>query len=155
MRAGLAFFGPGRWLGAGMLALAWVPAAAPLAAQDIAPVGDPLAVALTTGPLLPEAVLRSSALTFPSILEAFEREAAARSDQLAADGAFDLMLRADAFDRITGFNDGGAVRAPARRCTRTPPPSRCRPSGAAASCAASSRSPPASSTAPGATSSPR
>ena len=95
--------------GAALLALA--PAAA--SAQDIAPVGDPLEAALTQGPLLPEEVLRSSALTFPSILEAFEREAAARSDQLSADGAFDLMLRAEAFDRLTGFNDGGAVRAQA------------------------------------------
>lgn len=95
--------------GAALLALA--PAAA--GAQDIAPVGDPLEAALTQGPLLPEEVLRSSALTFPSILEAFEREAAARSDQLSADGAFDLMLRAEAFDRLTGFNDGGAVRAQA------------------------------------------
>ncbi len=91
--------------------LAIAPAAA--LAQDIAPVGDPLEVALIQGPLLPGEVLRSSALTFPSILEAFEREAATRSDQLAADGAFDLMLRAEAFDRITGFNDGGAVRAEA------------------------------------------
>jgi outer membrane protein TolC len=94
---------------AALLALAPVAAAA----QDIAPVGDPLEVAIKTGPLLPEEVLRSSALTFPSILEAFEREAAARSDQLSADGAFDLMLKADAFDRLTGFNDGGAVRAQA------------------------------------------
>ena len=99
------------WPGALALALALVPL--PVAAQDIAPVGDPIEVAITTGPLLPEEVLRSSALTFPAILEAFEREAAARSDQLAADGAFDLMLRADAFDRLTGFNDGGAVRAQA------------------------------------------
>ena len=96
-------------LGAALLALAPVAAAA----QDIAPVGDPLEAAITTGPLLPEEVLRSSALTFPSILEAFEREAATRSDQLSADGAFDLMLRAEAFDRLTGFNDGGAVRAQA------------------------------------------
>ena len=65
-------------------------------AQDIAPVGDPLELALTTGPLMPDEVLRSSALTFPSILEAFEREAAARSDQLSADGAFDLMLKGEA-----------------------------------------------------------
>jgi outer membrane protein TolC len=96
-------------IGAALLALA--PATA--GAQDIAPVGDPLEAALTGGPLLPDAVLRSSVLTFPAILEAFEREAAARSDQLSADGAFDLMLRADAFDRLAGVNDGGAVRAQA------------------------------------------
>lgn len=95
--------------GAALLALAPVPAAA----QDIVPLSDSLDTALTAGPLLPEAVLRSSVLTFPAILEAFEREAAARSDQLSADGAFDLMLKGDAFDRLTGFNDGGAVRAQA------------------------------------------
>lgn len=93
------------------IAGAGVLAPAPAHAQDIAPVGEPLDMALRTGPLLPEEVLRSSLMTFPAILEAFEREAAARSDQLAADGAFDLMLRGDAFDRLTGFNDGGAVRA--------------------------------------------
>ena len=79
----------------------------PLAAQNIEPLDDPLEQALTEGPLLPEDVLRSSVLTFPSILESFEREAAARSDQLSADGAFDLMLEAEAYDRVTGFYSGG------------------------------------------------
>jgi outer membrane protein TolC len=87
-------------------------------AQDIAPVGDPIDVALTTGPLLPEQVLRSSALTFPSILEAFEREAAARGDQLAADGAFDLMLRGEVFDRMTGAWSGGFAGVEARQALR-------------------------------------
>ncbi|WP_298468494.1 TolC family protein [uncultured Erythrobacter sp.] len=76
-------------------------------AQDIEAVGAPLEDALSSGPLLPEAVLRSSALRFPSILESFEREAAARSDQLAADGAFDLMLEAEYYDRFTGTFSGG------------------------------------------------
>jgi outer membrane protein TolC len=87
-------------------------------AQDIAPVGDPIDIALTTGPLLPEKVLRSSALTFPSILEAFEREAAARGDQLAADGAFDLMLRGEVFDRVTGAWSGGFAGVEARQALR-------------------------------------
>lgn len=99
------------------LALAAVPAA-PLAAQDIAPLGDPLDVALTTGPLLPEEVLRSSVLTFPSILEAFEREAAARADQVAADGAFDLMLKGEYYDRLTGFYSGGFGKVEARQPLR-------------------------------------
>ncbi|MEM8725327.1 MAG: TolC family protein, partial [Pseudomonadota bacterium] len=76
-------------------------------AQDIEPVGAPLEEELRSGPLLPDAVLRSSALRFPSILESFEREAAARSDQLAADGAFDLMLEAEYYDRFTGTFSGG------------------------------------------------
>ncbi|MFO6428782.1 TolC family protein [Erythrobacter sp. W302b] len=100
--------------GAALLALAPVAAAA----QDIAPVGDPLDVALTTGPLLPDEVLRSSALTFPSILEAFEREAAARSDQLSADGAFDLMLKGEYYDRLTGFYSGGFGKVEARQPLR-------------------------------------
>jgi outer membrane protein TolC len=87
----------------------------PLAAQDIEPVDAPLEEALTTGPLLPESVLRSSALTFPSILESFEREAAARSDQLAADGAFDLILEGEAYDRVTGTFSGGYAEVGARQ----------------------------------------
>lgn len=87
-------------------------------AQDIAPVGDPLELALTTGTLTPDEVLRSSALTFPAILEAFEREAAARSDQLAADGAFDLMLKGEAYDRMTGFYSGGFGKVEARQPLR-------------------------------------
>ena len=90
----------------------------PVAAQDIAPLGDPLDASLATGPLLPEAVLRSSALTFPAILEAFEREAAARSDQLAADGAFDLMLKGEYYDRLTGFYSGGFGKVEARQPLR-------------------------------------
>ena len=79
----------------------------PVIAQDIAPLAAPLEEELVEGALLPEAVLRSSALRFPSILESFEREAAARSDQLAADGAFDLMLEAEYYDRFTGTFSGG------------------------------------------------
>lgn len=89
--------------------------AAQASAQDIEPVGDPLEEALKTRPLLPDEVLRSSALTFPAILESFEREAAARSDQLAADGAFDLMLKGEAYDRITGFYSGGYGSIEARQ----------------------------------------
>ncbi|WP_255548108.1 TolC family protein [Erythrobacter ani] len=96
-----------RHLAACGMAAALTALAAPAYAQNIEPVGDPLEEALTTGPLLPEEVLRSSALTFPSILESFQREAAARSDQLAADGAFDLMLKAETYDRLTGTFSGG------------------------------------------------
>jgi outer membrane protein TolC len=109
----------GALLGVGVLSAALV-ALAPLPAhaQSIEPVGDPLEVALTTGPLLPEEVLRSSALTFPAILEAFEREAAARADQLAADGAFDLMLKGEYYDRVTGFYSGGFAKGEARQPLR-------------------------------------
>ncbi|MEE4153816.1 MAG: TolC family protein [Erythrobacter sp.] len=81
--------------------------ARPAHAQDIEPNAQPIGSALRTGTLLPEEVLRSSSLTFPSILESFEREAAARADQLSADGAFDLMLDAKYYDRFTGFYSGG------------------------------------------------
>lgn len=87
----------------------------PLAAQNIESVSVPLEEQLSTGPLLPESVLRSSALTFPSILESFEREAAARSDQLAADGAFDLILEGEAYDRVTGTFSGGYAEVGARQ----------------------------------------
>ena len=82
-------------------------ATAPVHAQNIEANEEPLALALREGPLLPEEVLRSSALTFPRILESFEREAAARADQLGADGAFDLMLSAEYYDRYTGTFSGG------------------------------------------------
>ena len=107
---------PALWLPG--LALAAALAPLPAAAQDIAPVGDPIEVALTTGPLTPEEVLRSSALTFPSILEAFEREAAARADQLGADGAFDLMLKGEYYDRLTGYYSGGFGKVEARQPLR-------------------------------------
>ncbi|MEM9310525.1 MAG: TolC family protein [Pseudomonadota bacterium] len=93
--------------GLGVLAFAFSWADAPARAQDIEPNAQPLAASLREDTLLPEAVLRSSALTFPSILEAFEREAASRSDQLAADGAFDLILNAEYYDRYTGTFSGG------------------------------------------------
>lgn len=111
--------------GSAVVALTWaigvvlthsfMPSPAPLAAQNIEPVGEPLDEALRTGPLLPDEVLRSSALTFPRILESFEREAAARADQLAADGAFDLMLEAEAYDRVTGTFSGGYAELEARQ----------------------------------------
>jgi outer membrane protein TolC len=99
-------------------ALALAPGGAPAAAQDIAPVGEPMDIALREGTLMPEEVLRSSALTFPAILEAFEREAAARGDQLSADGAFDLMLRGEVFDRVTGNFNGSFASAEARQGLR-------------------------------------
>jgi len=102
-------------LGAAALA-AFAPAAA--SAQDIAPLEQPREAARAPGTLLPEEVLRSSALTFPAILEAFEREAAARSDQLAADGAFDLMLKGEYYDRLTGFYSGGFGKVEARQPLR-------------------------------------
>ncbi|WP_296717194.1 TolC family protein [Erythrobacter sp.] len=107
-----------RWLACSAALMALPLSPAPALAQDIVPVGDPLEVALTTGPLLPGEVLRSSALTFPSILEAFEREAAARSDQLSADGAFDLMLKGEYYDRLTGFYSGGFGKVEARQPLR-------------------------------------
>ncbi|MGY6551447.1 MAG: TolC family protein [Erythrobacter sp.] len=103
----------------GLLSLAAIAAwPVSLAAQNIAPVGDPIDAQLRSGPLLPRTVLRSSALTFPAILESFEREAAARGDQLSADGAFDLMLKGEVFDRITGNRDGGFVNTEARQGLR-------------------------------------
>lgn len=87
-------------------------------AQDIAPNPEPLEAALKTGPLTPDEVLRSSALTFPQVLEAFEREAAARADQLGADGAFDLMLKGEYYDRLTGFYSGGYGKVEARQPLR-------------------------------------
>ncbi|MEL6530960.1 MAG: TolC family protein, partial [Pseudomonadota bacterium] len=91
----------------GLLALCLSPDINIVQAQNIEAVAEPLDEELRSETLLPDAVLRSSALRFPSILESFEREAAARSDQLAADGAFDLILEAEYYDRFTGTFSGG------------------------------------------------
>lgn len=88
---------------------------APVAAQDIEPVEEPIDQAVTGGVLTPETVLRSSVRTFPSILESFQREAAAQSDELAAQGAFDLILEGTAYDRVTGFYSGGYALVGARQ----------------------------------------
>ncbi|MEM7661531.1 MAG: TolC family protein [Pseudomonadota bacterium] len=69
-------------------------------------------------PLLPDEVLQSSATSFPDILESLAREAAARGDQLAAEGAFDLVFNADGFDRVTGFWTGGVVNTELRQNLR-------------------------------------
>jgi len=87
-------------------------------AQNIEPTAEPLETALKTGVLTPEEVLRSSALTFPQVLEAFEREAAARADQLGADGAFDLLLKGEYYDRLSGFYSGGFGKVEARQPLR-------------------------------------
>ncbi len=99
-------------------ATALTAAATPAQAQDIAPVGEPIDAALKQGALMPETVLRSSSLTFPAIFEAFEREAATRGDQLSADGAFDLMLRGEVYDRLTGSFNGNFASAEARQPLR-------------------------------------
>jgi outer membrane protein TolC len=91
----------------GMLAMQAGALEAELSAQTIEPVAQPLETSLRRGPLLPDAVLKSSSLRFPAILESFQREAAARSDQLSADGAFDLLLEAEYYDRFTGTFSGG------------------------------------------------
>lgn len=118
MRRSSAFLRLGTLLG-GCAALALALAGPnPAAAQDVAPLGDPLDTAIATGPLMPEEVLRSSVLTFPAILEAFEREAAARADQLGADGAFDLMLKGEYYDRLTGYYSGGFGKVEARQPLR-------------------------------------
>jgi outer membrane protein TolC len=102
-------------LPAAILAVIGAGRAVPVQAQDIAPVAGSIEATPRTGPLTPEQVLHSSALTFPAILEAFEREAAARADQLSADGAFDLMLKGEYYDRLTGFYSGGFGKVEARQ----------------------------------------
>ncbi len=71
------------------------------------------------GPLLPEHILRSSATRFPEILESIARERAASGDLLAADGAFDLVFKADGFDRATGFWTGAILNTELRQNLRS------------------------------------
>lgn len=104
---------------AAALCLAWPVS---LLAQNIEPLPAPAPAeseaALEEGPLLPESVLRASAQRFPSILESFEREAAARGDQIAANGAFDLILDAEIYDRVTGTFSGGFGEVKATQAIR-------------------------------------
>ncbi|XUU60802.1 TolC family protein [Erythrobacter sp. HA6-11] len=65
--------------------------------------------------MLPDDVLKSSAQWAPAILASVEREAAARGDQITAAGAFDLVFKADAFSRVTGFWSGSVLEAEARQ----------------------------------------
>jgi outer membrane protein TolC len=71
-----------------------------------------------SGPLLPERVLESSAARFPDILESLALEQAANGDRLAADGAFDLVFKADGFDRATGFWTGAILNTEVRQNLR-------------------------------------
>lgn len=87
-------------------------------AQDIEPITVVPALAPVDGVLLPETLLERSARHFPDILASFEREAAARGEQLAANGAFDLVFKADSFSRATGFWSGSVVSTEARQRLR-------------------------------------
>ncbi len=68
-----------------------------------------------SGPLLPEQVLESSSTRFPDILESLALEQAANGDRLAADGAFDLVFKADGYDRATGFWTGSILNTEVRQ----------------------------------------
>lgn len=65
--------------------------------------------------LLPDDLLASSAQRFPDILASLEREAIARGGELTALGAFDLILSAEGFSRVTGFYSGTVVETTAKR----------------------------------------
>ena len=78
-------------------------------------------IEVVAGPqtLLPQHVLASSAARFPSILESLARDAATRGDRLAAEGAFDLVFKADGFDRVTGFWSGSVLNTELRQNLRS------------------------------------
>lgn len=65
--------------------------------------------ATAAAPLTAEAVLASSASHYPTIIEAMAATRSARAGALEADGAFDLVFKADGFNRATGFYDGTAL----------------------------------------------
>ena len=93
-------------------------ASSPLAAQDKVPTPTELDQPDRAVALLPEQVLASSAERFPDILASLERQAIARGAQMEALGAFDLVLSAEGFSRVTGFWSGSVVEAEARRRLR-------------------------------------
>ncbi|MEO1137158.1 MAG: TolC family protein, partial [Pseudomonadota bacterium] len=69
-------------------------------------------------PLLLEEVLSSSAQHYPQILESLAKRRAASGKVLEADGAFDLVFEADAYDRVSGFWSGGVLNTQVRRPLR-------------------------------------
>ena len=99
-----------------LAALLTVWAAMPVSAQPIDD-SSPYS-AEDTHPLLPQDVLKSSATRFPDILVSIARERAARGDQLAAQGAFDLVFNADGFDRVSGFWTGAILNTELRQNLR-------------------------------------
>lgn len=80
---------------------------------------DPISLTqLADQPLMVDAVLNSSAMHFPAILEALAKRNAIRGDITAADGAFDLVFSADGFDRVSGFWTGRVVNTELRQNIR-------------------------------------
>lgn len=109
---------PGLVLGAAMVAAAPGAGLSPALAQDLEAVRMMPMPGMPDAQILPADVLQSSAARFPDILASLEREAAAQGDQVRADGAFDLVLSADAMSRLTGFNPGSVVRTRATQPLR-------------------------------------
>lgn len=96
------------WLLTG--ALAAVLAAAPAAAQMIAPLppvaAGPVTPPPASGPLTLDAVLEASRQHQPQILEALARVRVAEGRRLSVEGAFDTLFAASADTRLSGFYDG-------------------------------------------------
>lgn len=69
-------------------------------------------------PLLPDEVLAAAGEHFPSILKALAERSAAEGRVTEALGAFDLVFKADGFDRLDGFYDGTALGGEASRRLR-------------------------------------
>ena len=68
--------------------------------------------------LTAEEVLASSAIHFPTILASLAERRIAEAKSLEAQGAFDVMMSADGFSRISGFYDGTVVSSMAKRALR-------------------------------------
>ena len=70
---------------------------------------------INMGKLLPNKVLENSAARFPQIFEALALANAANGDVQAAKGDFDLLLKAESYDRVTGFWTGSVLKTEARQ----------------------------------------
>lgn len=90
--------------------------AAPLAAQQVEPLGAAAAEEpRLSGTLTLDEVLASSARHAPAILEALAKARAADGRITAARGAFDLVFDAETYSYLTGFYDGQYVSVQATR----------------------------------------
>lgn len=68
-----------------------------------------VAVPTRADPLLPEDVLRSAALHFPSLVKAEAERDAREGERVSALGGFDTQLESNGFDRLSGYYNGRTV----------------------------------------------
>lgn len=89
--------------------------AAPVAAQDVAPLPKRVDGVAQSATLRLADVLASSRQHAPQVLEALARVRGAQGKRLSAEGAFDTVFSADADSRLSGYYDGRSIETKVMR----------------------------------------